>query len=113
MDSIDAMNDATIVANMRSKIVGWNSAAERLFGYTKSEAIGNDLSILMPSPYAEAHHNFLLNYKKTGASKLIGLSRKLTAKKKDGTLFAMEISLGEVPLPKETLSEEQKQIVPR
>lgn len=114
LDSIDGMVDPTVVANSRSKICGWNGAAEKMFGYTKSEAIGQDLSILMPPPYCDVHHNFVMNYKKTGQKKLIGLSRKLPAKRKDGTIISIELSLGEVPIAKGAiLTEEQKQLAPR
>ena len=114
LDSIEAMLDPTIVANGKAIICGFNSAAEKLFGYRKEEVIGQNLTILMPPPYCDIHHNFIANYKKTGQRKLIGLARKLPAKRKDGSIISMELSLGEAPLPKgQIITEEQKQNIPR
>ena len=113
LGSIEAMNDPAVISNSLGKICGWNLAAEKLFGYSKQEAIGQDLTILMPKPYSEIHHNFLTNYKKTGKRKLIGVARKLPAMKKDGTIISMELSLGELPFTEGASSEDQKQKLPR
>ena len=59
------MVDAVVVSNMKSRICGFNEAAERLFEFSREEAIGQDISILMPQPYCNIHQNFVSRYRTT------------------------------------------------
>ena len=75
-----------------------NPAACQMFGYKPEEVIGRNVSVLMPSPHREDHDSYLANYLRTGDAKFIGVGHELEGQRKDGTLFPMELSIGEVKL---------------
>ena len=66
--AVESSNDAIITETLDGVITGWNPAAERLFGYTAYEVIGNNVKMLMPSPYRESHDAYLERYARTGDS---------------------------------------------
>jgi PAS domain S-box-containing protein len=88
--------DAIVTIDRRGLIESLNSAAERMFGYTADEAVGRNVSILMPSPYAEEHDDYLRRYQETGEARLIGLGRELIARHKDGRLLPIDVSVSQV-----------------
>jgi two-component system sensor kinase FixL len=67
-----------------------------MFGFKATEVIGKNVSLLMPSPHAEKHNGFLARYLQTGEKKIIDIGREVVARKKNGTLFPVELSVGEV-----------------
>ena len=76
-----------------------NASAERIFGYTRAEMIGQNISMLMPAPYREQHDGYLANYRQTGHRKIIGIGREAVGQRKDGSTFPLDLSVGEVKLP--------------
>ena len=64
-----------------------------MFGYEHSEMLGLSINNLMPEPYASKHHSYMQNYEQTGEAKIIGVGRQLPARKNDGTVFQIELSL--------------------
>jgi two-component system sensor kinase FixL len=95
---LDTIPDAVIVIDEAGIIESFSGAAERLFGYTAKEAIGQDVSILMPSPYREQHGGYLARYFVTGEKRVIGRGRVVAGMRKDGTIFPMELAVGEMLL---------------
>ena len=75
-----------------------NPAAEKIFGYRAAEIIGQNISVLMPSPHREAHDAYLANYRHSGHAKIIGIGREVAGRRKDGTIFPMDLSVSEVRL---------------
>lgn len=73
-----------------------NPAAENEFGYSTVEMMGQNIKMLMPSPYKEEHDTYLANSMKTGKAQIIGMVRELEGERKDGSLIPMELSVSEV-----------------
>ena len=93
---LDTVPDAMIVIDSNGVIQSFSSAAERLFGYSQSEAIGHNIRMMMPSPYREAHDGYLERYKMTGERRIIGIGRVVVGQRKNGATFPMELSVGEM-----------------
>jgi PAS domain S-box-containing protein len=95
---IDSAVDGIIVIDARGQIEAFNRGAERLFGYPASEAIGRNISLLMPSPDHERHDGYLADYLDTGTARIIGIGRQVTGRRRDGTTFPLHLSVGEMTI---------------
>ncbi len=93
---LDTVPDAMIVIDTQGIMQSFSATAERLFGYAAGEAIGNNVKILMPPPYREQHDDYLGRYLATGERRIIGLRRIVVGRRKDGSTFPMELSVGEM-----------------
>lgn len=90
--------DAMIVIDEMGSIMSFSAAAEKLFGFSEVEVIGENVSMLMPSPDRERHDGYLEHYRRTGERKIIGIGRVTTARHRDGFTFPIELSIGEARL---------------
>jgi len=90
--------DGVVTINSQGRIETINPAGLRLFGYAKEEIIGHNIKILMPPPYHDAHDGFLKNYLNTGEQKVIGVGRQVVGRRKDGSVFPMDLAVNEMKL---------------
>jgi two-component system, LuxR family, sensor kinase FixL len=95
--------DGIIVIDAKGTIAIYNSACERLFGYRPEEVIGQNVKMLMPTPYHDEHDGYLTNYRKTGERRIIGIGREVVGQRRDGSTFAMYLSVGEGTLDAEKI----------
>jgi two-component system, LuxR family, sensor kinase FixL len=88
--------DALIVIDMAGRIVSFSAAAQRMFQYAESDVLGENISMLMPSPDRERHDGYISHYLGTGEKRIIGIGRLTSARRRDGSTFPIELSVGEV-----------------
>jgi len=93
---LDTIPDAMIVIDEHGIMQFFSSAAERQFGYSEPEAIGKNISTLMPEPDRSRHDGYIARYLKTGERRIIGIGRIVTGMRKDGTTFPMHLTIGEM-----------------
>jgi len=93
---LDTIPEAMIVIDEHGIMNSFSTAAERLFGYTAAEALGQNVKVLMPSPYRQNHDGYIERYLDTGERRIIGIGRVVVGQRKDGTTFPMELAVGEM-----------------
>jgi PAS domain S-box-containing protein len=93
---LDNVLDGIITINERGLIQSFNQSAQRIFGYEPTEALGKNVSMLMPSPFREQHDTYLANYRATGVARIIGIGREVIGQSKEGGTFPLELSVSEI-----------------
>jgi len=94
----DTAVDSIITINQQGIVESFNPAAEKMFQYTKEEVIGNNVKMLMGIEHEINHDQYIANYIKTGEKKIIGTERDIQAKRKNGDIFPIELSISEMSL---------------
>ncbi len=94
---LDAAVDGIVVIDQRGRILNFNRSAEELFGFEASEAVGQNVTILMSEPDRRGHDASIERYLATRVPHVIGRGREVTAQRKDGSLFPAFLSVGAVP----------------
>jgi PAS domain S-box-containing protein len=93
---IEATQDAVLSIDRQGRVVMFNPAAERIFGYTRNEIVGQKVNLLMAEPYATEHDRYIEHYERTGEARAIGRIRTVTAKRKNSELFPIELSVTKI-----------------
>jgi two-component system, NtrC family, sensor kinase len=88
-DGIVTIDEAGIVET-------FNEAAGWMFGYKSEEVVGNNIAILLPEPFCKEHPQYLANYLATGQSRIVGFGHEVVGRRKDGTVFPLDLSVSEV-----------------
>src|SRR5258706_337405 len=87
--------DGVILIDTRGVVLMFNPACEKLFGYSADAVIGENVRMLMPEPYRHEHDRYISNYRDTRDPKIIGSGREVLGRRKDGSTFPMDLSVGE------------------
>jgi sigma-B regulation protein RsbU (phosphoserine phosphatase) len=95
---VETAADGIITIDERGLIETGNPAVEEMFGYAWEEMIGRNVSLLMPSPEREEHDDHLARYAQTRRPNIIGIGREVRGRRKDGTIFPVDLSVSETRL---------------
>lgn len=91
--------DGIIMIDEYGEIHGFNPAAEQIFGYSQQDVLGKNVALLMPEETRNEHDSYIARYIQTGIKRMIGKrGREVTALRKNGEQFPMEISVSEMVL---------------
>jgi two-component system sensor kinase FixL len=93
---LETVPDAMVVIDDQGMIQSFSKAAERLFGYSADEVVGENVKILMPNPYRDEHDAYIERYRRTSERRIIGIGRVVVGQRKDGSTFPMELAVGEM-----------------
>jgi two-component system CheB/CheR fusion protein len=92
---LETASDAILTIDEHGVIDLVNPAAEQMFGYEPGELAGESIATLMPQPYADEHTSYIRRYLDTGEARVIGRGREVAGRRKDGSVFPIELSVGE------------------
>jgi PAS domain S-box-containing protein len=93
---LDTAVTGIITINSDRRIVTFNPAAEKIFGYRLSEVEGRPVTILMMPETAKKHDSYVDRYQNTGEKRVIGIGREVVGRRKDGTPFPMELAVADM-----------------
>ena len=92
---VETAIEGIITIDDRGVIESVNPAVVRLFGYSEEELIGQNVRVLMPEPFRGEHDDYLSNYRETGERKIIGIGREVRGRRRDGSVFPLELAVSE------------------
>jgi two-component system sensor kinase FixL len=96
---LETAPDGIIVMDEASRLLVFNKACEKLFGYEADEVFGENVNMLMPHEHHDSHDLYVQRYRSTGERKIIGIGREVEGRRKDGSLFPLDLSVGEAMTP--------------
>jgi PAS domain S-box-containing protein len=97
---LEAALDAVVSMDAEGRVIGWNPAAERIFGYEASDALGREMAeLIVPARLRDAHRRGLARYLETGRGVVLDSRLELTGMRRDGTEFPVELTITRIALP--------------
>ncbi|WP_420565159.1 response regulator [Thalassobaculum sp.] len=100
---IDNVQEAIITIEESGTIVHWSPGATTIFGYSAEEAIGRNVTLIMPSEVARNHDNHIDTYLHTGDAKIIGIGREVEGRRRDGSPVPLELNISRAEVDGRTL----------
>jgi PAS domain S-box-containing protein len=100
---IETAVDGIITIDATGVIETVNPAVVRIFGYAPYELIGRNVRVLMSESHGIEHDSYIAEYRQTGEPKIIGLGREVRGRRKDGSVFPMELAVSETRLDDRTI----------
>ncbi|MDR9423726.1 MAG: PAS domain S-box protein [Marinobacter sp.] len=94
---MDQSIDAIVSIDPENKVTYFNKAAENLWGFSRSEVLGNNVKMLVPQQFRSRHDSFVDHHRKTGENKIVDTSRDVQLERKDGKQVWVRISLSKIP----------------
>lgn len=92
---LEASPDAILTIDRQGRIILFNAAAERIFGYRAADVLRRNVSMLMPAPYRDEHDQYVHRYLGGALPRAIGRVRELQGLRQNGDVFPMELSVSE------------------
>lgn len=93
---LDAAVDGVLIIDHLGRIEACNRAAEKMLGYAAHEVLGQNVSMMMPEPYRSEHDRYLAHHMATGETRIIGKGREVVARRRDGSLMPIALSVGRI-----------------
>jgi PAS domain S-box-containing protein len=95
----EGSQDAIVVANQRGEITLFNAAAQKTFGYSEPEILGQPVTVLMPGEFQESHREGFARYLATRKARVVGRTVELRGRRKNGEIFHLDLTLTALDLP--------------
>ena len=93
---LDSAIDGIVLIDGEGFIQSVNSAVQKLFGYPPEDLLGKNVNVLMPNPWREEHDAYLTRYRATGEKRIIGIGRQVEGRRRDGSIFPLDLAVSEV-----------------
>jgi len=96
---LDITDDAIISVDQRQCVTLFNQGAEKIFGYTAQEIIGQPIDLLLPQRFTASHHQHLIEFASSSdTARRMGERRDIYGRRKDGTEFPAEASISKLKI---------------
>jgi len=93
---VDNAIDGIVTIDAGGTVRGFNPAAERIFGFSRDEVVGQNVSMLMPEPDRSRHDSYIRRYLESGKGHIIGIGREVLGRHRDGSSIELRLAVAEV-----------------
>ncbi|MEO1066981.1 MAG: ATP-binding protein, partial [Pseudomonadota bacterium] len=96
---LETAADGIIVTNDRARVLMYNAACEKMFGYEPGEVIGRNIKMLMPQRHARTHDDYVRSFPKSSRQDVLGVAHEVSGLDKNGNIIPIELTIGEAHTP--------------